>query len=324
MLLAGICGTDLRVVRADADTGYILGSAPFDVGPEGRVLGHEGIGQVLSVGDGVNDLGRGRIVSFESLLTCQQCVACRRGLFNHCARARLVGGEVDGLFRDVLDLPARLAHDVTDLASSPEGLRAAACVEPAACAYVAAERAGVRPGDRVVVFGAGPIGLFAAMVCRETFGGRVEVVEPLALRRELAAAWCDRAYGVEEFFASAEQEAIDVVLEASGDLDNIDRVVERLGPRARVAMLARSGAPLRLGAVDHLITNGVTLLGSRGHLGGAFDDVLRLVRMGRLPLHRAVTGIVDGLQGVQHELQSPEPIERRHAKVLARLGEADA
>jgi threonine dehydrogenase-like Zn-dependent dehydrogenase len=189
---------------------------------------------------------------------------------------------------------------------------------------VAASRAGVQPGERVVVFGAGPLGIFAAMLCREAFGARVDVVEPLAVRRELVGAWCDRNYDVEEFFAAGDREPIDVVLEASGDLGNIDRVLEHLGPCARVALLARSREPLRLARVDHLITSGVTLLGSRGHLGGAFEAVLRLYRAGRLPLHRAVTGIVDGLEALRRELLSPEPLEHHHAKVLARLGEPDA
>jgi len=324
MVLAGICGTDLHITHADSRTGYIVGSAPLEVGSEGRVIGHEGVGRLVEIGEAVTDLAPGDLVTFESLLACQVCVTCRRQQFNHCREARLVGAQVDGLFRDTVDLPARLAHNVTELARTPEGLQAAACVEPAACAHAAADRAQIAPGDRVVVFGAGPIGIFAAMVCREAFGARVEVVEPLTLRRELAAAWCDRTHDVEEFFDDGRREMIDVVIEASGDLDNVDRVLGRLGPCARVALLARCGQPLRLNGVDHLITNGVTIFGSRGHSGGAFGDVLRLLQAGRLPLHQAVTGVVHGLQGIQRELESPDPFEHRHAKVLAELGEAEA
>jgi len=324
MQFAGICGTDLHVARADPKTGYIVGSAPLDIGANGRVLGHEGVGRIVELGEGVSGLAPGDFVTFEALLACHECAVCRRGQFNHCSRSRLIGGEIDGLFREMVDLPARIAHGVSDLARTPEGLRAAACIEPAACAYVAASRADVRPGNRVVVFGAGPIGIFAAMLCRQAFGARVEVVEPVPLRRELAAAWCERTYDVNEFFSENDREPIDVVLEASGDLGNIDRVLGRLGACARVALLARTGKPLRLAGVEHLITNGITIFGSRGHLGGAFEDVLRLYRAGALPLHDAVTGEVDGLQGIQRELQSPDSFESRHAKVLGRLCESDA
>lgn len=318
MLLAGICGTDLHAARADPHTGYVVGSVPLEVGPAGRVLGHEGVGRVLAVGPGVTTLAPGDAVAFESLLSCQACTACRRGQFNHCAAAQLIGGEVDGLFRDVLDLPARLAHRVTDLVESRAGQQAAACLEPAACAYVAAARAAVRPGERVVVFGGGPIGLFAAMLCRIAFCARVEMVEPLAMRRALARAWCERAWDVEEFFA-APADPIDVVIEASGETGNVDRVLERLAPCARVALLARKGQPLQLTRPDRLITRGITLFGARGHLGGAVEDVLRLVRAGRLPLAAVVTGEVDGLAGIERLLRADEPLEARHAKVLARL-----
>jgi D-xylulose reductase len=319
MLLAGVCGTDLHVVRADPASGYILGSAPLDIGSDGRVLGHEGVGRVLEAGTAVADLKPGRIVTFESLVTCQTCASCRRGDFNHCRRARLIGLERDGLFRTVVDLPASIAHDVTDLSGTPEGLAGACCVEPAACACVAARVARVRPGDRVVVFGAGPIGLFAAMLCRTAFGAAtVDVVEPLPRRRQVAAAWADRCFEGEEFFTQHEDE-VDVLIEASGDAGNVDRAFDVLAPRARVVLLGRSGRPLTLSRVDRMITNGITIAGARGHLGGAFEDVLRLYRAGRVPLHEAVTGVVDRLEGIVRELAAPVALEHRHVKLLARL-----
>src|SRR5581483_2372611 len=90
MLLAGVCGTDMHLVRADPRTGYIVGSVPLDVGTAGRVLGHEGVGQICDVGEGVDRFAVGDVVTFESILTCRECVPCRRGLFNQCRRGRLV------------------------------------------------------------------------------------------------------------------------------------------------------------------------------------------------------------------------------------------
>jgi threonine dehydrogenase-like Zn-dependent dehydrogenase len=322
MLLAGVCGTDLHLSRADPQTGYIVGSVPLALGPEGRVLGHEGVGEVCELGEGVRGFAAGDVVTFESLVACQECVACRRGTFNQCRHGRLIGTQLDGLFREMVDVPARVTHDVSDLARTQDGLRAAACIEPAACAHVAITRLGVRPGERVVIFGAGPIGLYAAMLCREAFGASVEVVEPIALRREIARPWSERTFDVEEFFADPHGDPFDVAIEASGRLANVDRVFGRLGPSGRVGLLARCGEALHVEAVDHLITNGISIVGSRGHLGGAFADVLGLYRAGRLPLHRSVTGMVEGLVGLHRELLSPDPIEHRHAKVIARLGDA--
>jgi threonine dehydrogenase-like Zn-dependent dehydrogenase len=322
MLLVGLCGTDVHLTRADPETGAVASSVPFDAGSDGRVLGHEGVGQVVEVGRTVRGFRAGDVVTFESIVTCQECDPCRRGQFNQCRRGRLIGAEVDGLFRETVDVPARIAHDVTDLAQSPEGLRAAACVEPAACAHVALSRLAVRPAERVVVFGAGPIGLYAAMLCREAFGASVVVVEPIAKRREVASAWAEQTFDVEEFFAETRGTPFDVAIEASGELENVERVFRRLGPCGRIGLLARRGRPLHVEAVDHLISNGISIVGSRGHLGGGFADVLGLHRAGRLPLHRSVTGVVDGLDGLQRELLACDPLEHRHAKMLAHLGDA--
>ncbi len=320
MHLVGICGTDLHAVQCDPETGYILGSAPLEIGPEGRVLGHEGVGRVQAVGAGVAGIRRGDWVAFESLETCYRCDACRSGSFNQCANAVLIGMQRDGVFAEVVDLPAQLTHDVNDLAADEAGRRAAACIEPAACSFVALSLARMKPGEDVLIFGGGPIGLFAAMLARLAFGAAsVSIVEPLPFRREFARRWADRVYDVEEFFAEPARRSADVLLETSGCLANVDRSLVRIGAGGRIALLARCGAPLSLRRVDHLITNNVSIIGSRGHLGGAVGRILQLVRDGRLPLHEAVTEVAQGLDGLQSALSNPAALAGKQCKLLARL-----
>jgi (R,R)-butanediol dehydrogenase/meso-butanediol dehydrogenase/diacetyl reductase len=320
MKLVGICGTDLHAVQCDPASGYILGSTPLDIGPEGRILGHEGIGRVCEVGSGVAGISRGDWVVFESLETCNRCEACRKGRFNQCLNAILVGMQRDGLFAEVVDLPMQLVHDVGDLAASDSGRRAAACIEPAACSLVALSAARLKPAEDVLIFGAGPIGLFAAMLSRLAFGAAsVQVIEPVRFRREFARRWADRVYDVEEFFAEPAQKSADVLIEASGELENVDRALLRLGPNGRAVLLGRSGRPLSLQRVDHVITNNLAIIGSRGHLGGAVGDLLELCRDKRLPLHEAVTGVVRGLDGLKVVLENPGALPAEHCKVLARL-----
>lgn len=316
--LVGVCGSDLHIMQCDPTSGYIVGSVPLDVGGEGRVLGHEAVGQVREVGAGVSGIARGAWVALESLRTCQRCDACRRGLFNQCAEGILVGMQADGYFREVVDVPVQLVHDVSDLAASDAGRRAAACLEPAACSFGALRRARLAPGERVLIFGAGPIGAFAALLARAAFGAAsVCVVEPLPVRRQLARRWADRVCAVDE--AGADTAPVDVLVECSGDLENVDRVATRLAPNGRVVLLARRGAPLTVRRVDHLITNHVSILGARGHLGGAMGDVLRLERGGRVALAEAVTAVVDGLDALRHALETPAELARTQCKLLARL-----
>jgi threonine dehydrogenase-like Zn-dependent dehydrogenase len=320
MHLVGVCGTDLHAVQCAPDTGYILGSAPLEIGPEGRVLGHEGVGRVRAVGAGVAGVRPGDWVAFESLDVCHRCPACRSGSFNQCPNAVLIGMQRDGVFAEIVDLPAQLAHDVNDLAAEETGRRAAACIEPAACSFVALSLARLKPGENVLVFGGGPIGLFATMLARLAFGAAsVQLVEPQPFRREFAGRWADRVFDVEEFFAAPAARPVDVVVETSGQLENVDRSLARVGANGRVALLARCGAPLGLQRVDHLITNQVSILGSRGHLGGAVGHVLQLYRDSRLPLHEAVTGVVEGLDGLRSALADPSALAGKHCKLLARL-----
>jgi threonine dehydrogenase-like Zn-dependent dehydrogenase len=319
MLYAGICGSDLHLVESNPETGYIRSSAPARIPVEGRVIGHEGVGEVLEVGSHVRHVKPGAVVTFESIIVCHYCDVCRRGQFNQCRRARLLGLEKDGLFGTIVDVPSMLTHDVSEIAGDDRGLRAAACVEPAGVAYVACQNTHISGGDSVVVFGAGPIGLFTAMLAKGIFGAAVVyLVEPVGFRRELAKKWFRHVYDVEEFFSMLPKN-VDVLIEASGAMDNVTRLFRQLSANGRVALLARSGKPLELDAVDHMITNQISIVGSRGHLCGAFASVLNLFKNDRIPLDTIVTETVDGPDELAALLGDPERVLDRNCKVLARL-----
>lgn len=319
MIYAGICGTDAHLLEHDAETGYILSSAPLDVPQEGRVIGHEGIGRVIAIGSNVQHVKVGAYVTFESIIVCYYCEECRKGLFNQCRNAKLLGLEQDGIFSTTVDIPASLTHDVTPLIKNDKDMIAMACVEPAAVAYVACQNGKVAGGDSTVIFGAGPIGLFTAYLSKNIFGSsEVHIVEPNSERRKIAKKWCENVYDVEDFFQSCPA-SIDVVIEASGELNNVTKIFSNINANGRIVMLARSGKPIQLNAIDHMITNAITIIGSRGHLGGAFPDILNLYQNGRLPLNEIVTCIVDGIEGLYDVLNSGNKIINQNCKVLTRL-----
>lgn len=322
MIYAGVCGTDIHLTETNPDTGYIRCSAPAQIPSEGRVIGHEGVGKVLEVGTQVRHVKPGSFVTFESIIVCHYCDECRRGDFNQCRNALLLGLEKDGLFGTIVDVPAMLTHDVTDLAERENGLKAAACVEPAGVAYVACQNTRLGAGDVVVVFGAGPIGLFSAMLSKVVFGAsRVYMVEPVAYRRNLARKWSDEVYSIDEFLDHGPC-SIDVIMEASGHMDNVRRVFRRLNANGRVALLGRSGEPLVLDAIDHMITNEVSLVGSRGHLCGAFAKILSLYRNARIPLDDVVTQVVSGPEALCELLKTPKKILEENCKVLVSFDES--
>lgn len=319
MLYAGICGTDLHLVQHDPRTGYVRTSAPASIPANGRVIGHEGVGRVIAAGDAVRGMRAGDLVAFASIDACLRCPTCLAGMPNQCPQARLVGMERDGLFATIADLPASLAHDVSAIADDESGLLAAACLEPAGCALLGCQNAPVRTGDHVLVFGGGPIGLFAAIAARQVFGAaRVTMAEPLEVRRQLAADWCDAVCDpshLDEHLPAS----VDVILECSASLDNVSRAFRRLAPGGRVVLLGRSGEALHLDAVDHMITNAISIRGSRGHLGGALPLAIECHRDGRLPMSAAVTGVLDSLETLADTLRQPDTLAQAHCKPLAKV-----
>jgi threonine dehydrogenase-like Zn-dependent dehydrogenase len=145
-------------------------------------------------------------------------------------------------------------------------------------------------------------------------------VEPKLHRRNLASKWCDHVYDVEEFFAVGHLK-FDVVIEASGFVDNIRKVFRQIRAKGRVVLLARSGQSLQLDAIDHMITNAITVTGARGHLGGAFEKILKIYATKKFPLGEVITGQIDSIAALENLLATPDKIVDEHCKVLVKLNE---
>lgn len=155
----GICGTDLHAFE---------GTQPFFSYP--RILGHELSGELIEF-DNAPGFEKGETVSFIPYFRCGTCVACRNGLPNCCAAINVCGVHVDGGFAEFLQVPSySLLHG--------EGLSydELALVEPLAIGAHGVRRAGVQPGEFVLVVGAGPIGLGIVEFARIA-GGNVIVMD---------------------------------------------------------------------------------------------------------------------------------------------------
>jgi len=155
----GICGTDLHAFE---------GTQPFFTYP--RILGHELAGELVDTG-GAEGFKIGETVTLIPYFNCGNCIACRSGKPNCCVNIEVCGVHVDGGMAEYLQVPAALlVHG--------EGLSAdeLALVEPLAIGAHGVRRAGIEPGEFVLVIGAGPIGL-GIMEFSRIAGGRVIAVE---------------------------------------------------------------------------------------------------------------------------------------------------
>ncbi|HLE44886.1 MAG TPA: zinc-binding dehydrogenase [Methylomirabilota bacterium] len=181
VLACGICGSDLHE--------YLRGPVYIPKGPHPLTgvappvtLGHEFCGRVVEVGPEVGTLREGDRVTVNPCLLCGECVWCRRGQPNYCAKLGTLGLSRDGAFAPFVAAPASGCHP---LPASVDD-RAGATVEPLAVAVHAARRARLSGGERVAVVGAGPIGLLLLQVLKARGARWVAVIEPREERRRLA------------------------------------------------------------------------------------------------------------------------------------------
>ncbi|WP_119072899.1 MDR/zinc-dependent alcohol dehydrogenase-like family protein [Aggregatilinea lenta] len=245
--LAGICNTDLELMR-----GYQGFSG---------TLGHEFVGEVVAG----PDTWIGRRVVGEINISCGACDLCRRGMPTQCRNRRTLGiHDYAGAFADVFRLPVRNLHAV------PEGVTDAEAVfvEPLAAACQILEAMHIQPTDRVVLIGAGKLGLLCAQVLRLT-GADLSVVVRHDKPAALLARWDIHAVRANEL----EPRAADVVVDCTGQETGFAAALDLV--RARGTIVLKStyhGMPQA--DLTRIAVSEIRVVGSRC---GPFPTALRLL-----------------------------------------------
>jgi L-iditol 2-dehydrogenase len=175
---AGICGTDLRIWHG-AHRKFPQGTV--------RIPGHELVGDIIELGANVKGLEPGERVFVAPNMGCGHCRQCVSGNNNRCARYEAIGVTMDGAFAEYVRIPAAaiLQGNLIPLAAQADPA-AAALIEPFACVLRGQDAVAVRPGEVVLVIGAGPIGVMHVMLARLRGAGRVIVSDLLPDRLRLA------------------------------------------------------------------------------------------------------------------------------------------
>jgi L-iditol 2-dehydrogenase len=269
----GVCGTDLHI----ADDHYA------HVPPV--VLGHEVVGTVGVLGEGVDPAWLGARVACETFFsTCGTCALCRDGRPNLCRQRISIGSGVDGGFTSRMLVPARNLHRV------PEGLEdhPAAMLEPLACVVnCLSDPAVVDPGDRVLVTGPGPIGLLAAMVARAA-GGVVTVagLERDAERLATAERLGFRAVAGDDWLG----EEFAVTIECSGSAGGVAACLRSTERGGRLAILGLSSGDLPV-PVAEVCYRELTVTSGFASIPSAWRRALALVRDGSVDLAPLVSRV---------------------------------
>jgi len=273
----GICRTDVDILTG-LHPAYVSGQAKAPV-----VLGHEWSGIVVGLGSEVTEPPIGALVTGETGIGCGVCDLCRIGQHNACP-SRVETGifNRDGAMRQLHVHPARLTYRCDGL--TPDE---AAMVEPATVGVYSCKRANVRPGDRVLVLGGGPIGQLAAQAAR-VFGASKVVLatrspEKLALAQQLGADAVFNA-GAEGFVDALTEhtkgDLFHVIIEASGNIQSIYDAISLARPLGRLVILGVFEQPL-VQDLAVLVAKELTLLPTVGS-PGVWPLTISLMQSGRI------------------------------------------
>ena len=269
----GLCGTDYHI---------FAGRHPFLAYP--RVMGHELAGEVEQAPAG-SAFHPGQTVAINPYLACGTCVACRRGKPNACVNIRVLGVHADGGMCEWLAVPERAVLDASGLT-----LDEAAMLEFLAIGAHAVARSRLTGGVRVLVIGAGPIGIAVGLFARLD-GWAVTLVdtrhprlvyacehlgftETVEAGPGLAATLADRTDG----------EMFDVVFDATGSIAAMNQSLSYVANGGALVLVGVSPGDLVF-ADPEFHKRETTLLGSRNALNADFDRVIAAIKAGDIPTH---------------------------------------
>lgn len=269
ILMAGICNTDLEIAQ-----GYMDFKG---------VLGHEFVGVVQG---GEWD---GKRVVGEINLSCGKCTTCLRGIPTHCPNRSTLGiFRHDGAFADVLTLPAANLHLLPDEISNEQ----AVFIEPLAAALQILHMSHISPHHRVIVLGAGKLGLLAAQVVALS-GCDLAVVGRHTRQCRLLDGWGILVCSLEEI----EPKSVDVVIDCTGNEQGFADALTLARPRGVIHLKStyhgRPAADLTRVVVDE-----IAIAGSRC---GPFAAAIRLLKANLVdvePLIDARYSLDDGLEAM--------------------------
>ena len=222
-----ICGTDLHILKGDVPT-----CAP------GRILGHEGVGVIDSLGAGVTAFHAGDRVLISCISSCGKCDYCRRGMYSHCTTGGwILGNEIDGTQAEFVRIP----HADTSLYPIPDGADEEALVMLSDILPTGFEcgvlNGKVSPGSTVAIVGSGPIGL--AVLLTAQFFSPAEIIMIDLDDNRLAVA---RRFGATHTINNADGKTVDKVKALTGG-QGVDTAIEAVGVPATFQLCQDLVAP---------------------------------------------------------------------------------
>jgi len=309
------CGTDLKMYKR----GHPYAKPPL-------IIGHEFAGVAVKVGDKVTRLNEGMRVVAANSAPCNECFYCKRGRQNLCENLgdAMIGFTSPGAYAEYVKVPERIVRQNTHVIPDNVGFMEAALLEPLACVVHGIEAANIQYGDRVVIMGAGPIGLMHLQLAKrkgcgltivtDLYDNRLQVAKELGADVTINAGKEDQVERVKEL---TEGRGADVVIEAIGLPETWEKAMVMTG-KAGITLLFGGCKPGTTVAVDtqHVHYGELTILGAFHHTPLSVRRALTLIASGAINAEKLITCEMD-LKNIQVALNMMA--EGKAAKVAIRL-----
>ena len=278
----GVCHTDLHYIEHGVPT--------FKKPPV--VLGHEASGTVEEVGAGVTNVTKGQRVLIPAVLTCGKCTCCRLGRENICTDMTMLGNHIDGAYAEYVAVPAK---DVLDLPESIPLEEASIIADAISTPYHAVKnRAQVKPGDNVVIFGCGGVGINAVQMAAAV-GARVIAVDmnerKLEWASEFGAADTINASKVERVSKAVKKltgGGADIAMEVIGNPRTIEEAFESVRVGGRLCVVGYTHEAISIVA-GKIMFKELEVVGSLGCRPVDYVPLIRMVEQGKIDVKRQVT-----------------------------------
>ena len=287
----GICGSDVHYWQ-DGAIGDMVVRQPM-------VLGHESSGVVTTVGSAVSTLRIGDRVCMEPGVPCRLCVRCKEGRYNLCPEMRFAATPpIDGTLAKFYTLPGDLCYRLPDSVSLQEG----AVVEPLSVAVHICRQAAIQPGQSVIVFGAGPIGLLCCAVAKAYGANTIVSVDKNEMRLNFARNYA-ATHTVVAQKESGEDAArricsvgelgvgADAVMDATGAEPCINAGMHALRGGGTYVQGGMGAAQIQF-PIMTVCTKELTVKGSFRYGPGDYATAIGLLESGRVSVKALISGVV--------------------------------
>lgn len=296
---AGICHSDAH---------YRAGISPVKCLP--LTLGHEVAGVVERAGAAVSAFTEGDRVCVHYLVACGHCAFCEAGTEQFCVTGEMIGKHRDGGYAEFIMVPERSVFRLPDEIPIAQG---AILMCSSATSLHALNKARLRPGETVAIFGAGGLGISAIQLARHLGAEQVFAIDinprKLAIAERFGATPVNASTGnpVQQIQELTRGRGVDVALELVGLALTMRQAVQSLAILGRAALVGLTRESFEVASYSELLNKEAEIIGVSDHLASEIPMLLELARTGKLDLSHgiirsialkagAVNGVLDGLE----------------------------